>query len=206
MKSLTVRELLKNTYESLERRNPHQEIALPEPALSLIADDSDWHRTRRGYMKYEKTNLFQFNGKKWAISRGESYGSYPARPYDSDFLALELSTEGKSSEQIQKELIEGIGDSSYFRNSLICGMADGNLILNSSGKFGKKMLELLKPKLPDFVTQKPEYDTSVILASTLQHPTIKEMLYKPTFVGFLTETIETILKEFNEKKEGENAK
>ncbi len=57
------------------------------------------------------------------------------------------------------------------------------------------MQEILKPKIEDYVFQKPEYDTSVVLLSTLKHPTKKSMLYKPQFVNFLTDSIETVLKD-----------
>lgn len=221
---LFVRELLKNTYDRLAERNPHQEIVLAEPALAEIANDSDWHRTRIGYMKYEKANFLQLDNKNWAIGRGESYGSYPAEPYDSDILALELVYDEKKSEKIkekirkgrtldlstisidtempviQERLKRGIENSRYFENTLVCGMADGHLATGGRSSwypnpFKERMLELLKPKIDDFIEQKAEYDTRYILASTLRHPTTKLMLYKPNFVDFLTETIEFVLKE-----------
>ncbi|UCG95162.1 MAG: hypothetical protein JSV92_03915 [archaeon] len=195
---LKVRKLLEKTYENLAERNPHKEIRF-EPALSKIADDSDWHRTKIGYMKYESANLFSFNGKNWAVARGERYGDYPAEPYDSDITALEPSEENPASSYIRSKL----ESSCYFRNSLIFGLADGNLAMGTNSSFfenpfEKKMKEILVPKLTDFVAQTPEYDTGAILTSTLQHPATKKMLYKPGFVDFLTETIEKILKEGGE--------
>jgi hypothetical protein len=192
---LKVRKLLEKTYENLAERNPHKEIRF-EPALSKIADDSDWHRTKIGYMKYESANLFKFNGKNWVVARGESYGDYPARPYDSDITALEPSEENPTSNYIRSKL----ASSCYFRNSLIFSLADGNLGVGTNSPFfenpfEKRMKEMLEPRIPDFVAQKPEYDTGALLTSTLQHPVTKEMLYKPDFVDFLTETIEKILKE-----------
>lgn len=193
---LTVRELLKKTYENLAEKNSHKEIIFSEPALAEIADDSDWHRTKIGYMKYESANLFQFNGKKWVLSRGEKCGSYPAKPYDSDITALEPSEENPTTSYVRSKL----ESSCYFRNSLIFALADGNLTIGTSSSFfenpfEKRMKEMLEPRLPEFVVQTPEYDTDMLLASTLQHPVTKEMLYRPDFVDFLTETIETILKE-----------
>lgn len=194
IKGLNVRDLLKSTYSRLSERHNPEEVVLPNRVLAEIANDSDWHRTRVGYMGYESAGLFQFDGKTWAIARGEKCGSYPAEPYDSDLLALELIAEGKTSEQIQEELREGIGRSSYFRNSLIFGMADGNLSLSKDGRFGERMLRRLQPEIQRFITQEPEYDRSVILVSTLQYPTIKRMLYKPEFVDFLADSIEAVLK------------
>ncbi|MBI4154995.1 hypothetical protein HY498_02840 [Candidatus Woesearchaeota archaeon] len=53
VKGLNVRELLKNTYSRLSERHNPQEIVIPNRALAEIANDSDWHRTRVGYMGYE---------------------------------------------------------------------------------------------------------------------------------------------------------
>ncbi len=191
---LNVRELLKSTYSTLTARHNPQQIVLANRALAEIASDSDWHRTRVGYMGYENAGLFQFNGKTWAIARGEKCGSYPAEPYDSDILALELLADRKTPEQIQEELSKGIGQGSYFKNSLIFGMANGNLSLNKEGRFGEEMLKRLQPEIERFIAQEPEYDRSVILLLSLQHPATKLMLYKPEFADFLADSIEAVLK------------
>ncbi len=190
---LNVRELLKETYSRLSSKNNPREIILPNYAFAEIADDSDWHRIRVGSMRYNTVRLFNFNKKCWAISRGERCGSYPAERYDSDLLALEFILGEKTPEQIQEELNEKIEGSSYFRNSLIFGMADGNLALTLDGRFTQEMYEKLGPELQRFILQEPEYNTEVILASTLQHPTTKNMLYKPEFADFLACSIEEIL-------------
>ncbi len=190
---LNVRELLKNTYSELSKRHSPQEVVFTNEVLTEIANDSDYHRTRIGYMGYESSGLFQLDGKTWAIARGEKCGSYPAEPYDSDLLALELLVEGKIFKQIQEELKERIENSSYFINSLVCGMADGNLFSHKEGMFGEEMLKILQPEIKRFIAQEPEYDRSMVLL-TLQHPTKKAMLYKPEFVGFLADSIEAVLR------------
>jgi hypothetical protein len=65
-------------------------LFFPNKALTEIARDSDWHRTKVGYMGYETAGLFEFGGSIWIVGRGEACGSYPADPYDSDILALEF--------------------------------------------------------------------------------------------------------------------
>lgn len=192
---LTIRELLENTYESLAKRNPHQEIILNKPALSEIANDSDWHRTRIGYMRYEKANLFNFSNNDWAVCIGEKFGSYPAERFDSDLSALKLTIEGKKPEQIEEDIRNNFHRYDYFQNSLVFGFRYGNMGISKDSKLGEKMQELLKPKIENFIVQKAEYDETKILCSTLEYPVVKNVLYKPNFVGFLTETIETVLKE-----------
>ncbi len=185
---------MKNTYSILAERNNPREIVFPRRVLTEIADDSDWHRSRSGYMCYKYAGLFHLDGKTWSITRGEKCGSYPAEPYDSDILALELLAEGKTLEQIQKELKEGIEHSSYFRNSLIFGMADGNLSSIEGSRFGREMSRRLQPEINRFIAQEPEYDEGVILVSTLQYPTTRCMLYRQEFADFLADSIEAVLK------------
>ena len=154
-------------------------------------------------MGYESADLFQFDGKTWAIARGEACGSYPADPYNTDILALKFElrrpikrgrTKRKTEKQIQEELSETIKRSSYFRNSLICGMADGRLTLTENGRFTESMLRLLQPRISDFIAQNLETRTDVI-HTDLRPVVSKAVEYKPEFVDFLVETIETVLKE-----------
>lgn len=149
---LSVRELLKATYNRLAERHPHEEMILEGKPIAEIANDSDWHRTRVGYMRYETANLFQFNNKTWAIARGEKCGQYPAEPFDSDILALELSVESKTGEQIKGELEEMIRRSEYFRNSLVFGMADGRIGVGTRHSY-ERMTELLSSGISKFIAQ-----------------------------------------------------
>lgn len=188
---LSVRELLKNTYERLAKRHPHQELVLEGKPTAEIANDSDWHRTRIGYMRYETAKLFQFNDKTWAIARGEKAGSYPADPYDSDILALEFSTEGKSEEQIKEELEEKISRSGYFINSLVFGLADGRISANKNSPFTEKLFQLLSD-ISKFIAQKLEHDEELFYLD-LRPAVSKEMRYTPEFVAYLTDSIEAVL-------------
>ena len=192
-KGLHVRDLLREAYEKLSQQHENKEITFPNRVLTEIANDTDWHRSRTGYMGYKSARTFQFNGKIWVVARGEKCGSYPAEPYDSDIMALEFPLKRRITKATQEELVRKVGESSYFRNSLIYGMADGNLAVSERGRFGKQMLDLLRPKIQEFIAQEPEYDRSIILASTLQYPTTKNMLYKPEFADFLAESFKSVL-------------
>lgn len=190
---VSVRALLKSAYEILSKRNPHRDIILPKSALTEIADGSDDHKTSTGFMGYDSTKLFQFNGKIWVVARGETCGGYPKDSYDSDILAVEFPDKTPPL-KISKDLTQRIRDSSYFRNSLVFGMADGCLGFNDHGKFGMQVFNLLEPRLGEFVAQKAEYNTSVYLASTMEHPAKKRVLYKPEFANVLSDTLEIVLR------------
>lgn len=194
MEGISVRELLQRTYSGLEKKFEHTKVVFQEPAFAKIADDSDWHRTREGFMKYEEANLFRFNGNTWAVTRGEAYGSYPARPYDSDLTAILFQTEGKSKKEIQEELHSEIRSSIFFSNSLIYGMRDGSLAVNEKSPLGKKVLEALKNDVSNHVAKKQEIDTRFI-TTDLRYLCKQPTMYKPEFAEYLTKTIEKILKE-----------
>ncbi len=190
--NLTVRELLQKTYEKLAERNQHEVIVLDNPVFAEIANDTDGYGSRAGGMIYEKVNLFKFNGKKWAVGNGKKSWGYPADPYDSDILALELE---EMPDDMQTGLKEMIEHSTYFKNSLVYGMADGHLAVHKDSRLGEKMLGILKPKISEFITQNPEYNINHLSLSTLSPVNTKRMLYKSEFVDFLTEAIEKILEE-----------
>ena len=190
---LRVRELLKNTYDLLAERNEHEEHKFSSSVLSEIANDSDWHRTRIGYMRYEDAKIYNFN-KEWLISRGEKAGSYPADPYDSDIIGLCIDDK-IDIESFDEEISKRIRRGQYFKNTLLGGMADGRIFGSGGTEQGKKVAETIIPKLEDFVYQKPEYDQQYISLSTLGPVNTKKMLYKQEFPEFIVETIETVLKE-----------
>ncbi len=56
-KGLNVEELLRGTYEKLGERNLARNIGCPDKVFTEIADDSDWHRTRRGFMAQQSCFL-----------------------------------------------------------------------------------------------------------------------------------------------------
>lgn len=189
---LLVGELLENTYTKLCNKNPNIEIILPERVTSEIADDSDYHRFRTGYMGYERIKFFNFNNKSWLIGNGKSCGNYPARPYDSDILSLEFVVD-KNPDKVYKQFKDKIG--SYFRNSLIYGMTDGNLAVSREGRFAKQMMDLLIPKIEKFIAEEPKYNEEILSLDTLKPVNISPMKYKPELVDFLAESIEIVLKQ-----------
>lgn len=192
--ALSVRDLLKQTYLLLNERHNPEKIVFSKKVLAEIANDSDYHRQRIGYMGYEFAGLFEINGKKWAIARGEACGGYPADPYDSDIMALKFELESSSDEEKMNNLTKAIKESEYFKNSLIYGTADGNINVSGRGSFGTKIVDLLRPKIKEFIVQKAEYDSQYISVSTLSPVCKKSIKYKHEFANFLADSIETVLK------------
>ena len=198
--SLTVGKLLTYTYEELTREKTKIIFGEDKKGYAVIGDDSDDHRTRTGYMCYDEVCLIDSNGI-WAIGNGKSWGRYPAKPYDSDLLALPLETKEKTTAQLQEELRESIPKSTYFANSLFYGKDDGtlrtgpneNLIVHIKTPFEKKIKELVMPRVQEFITQ--ETAQGSILFQPEKSVTYKMLLYDTRFIGFLTDATKTVLSE-----------
>jgi len=199
-KGIDIIELFQKTYDLLVKRHSPSQVVFPSEVYVEIADDSDWHRNRKGYMKYSSVGLFQLNGKNWAVTRGVNGGGYPADAYRGDILVLEFdlkraSKDGrkikKTPKTIEEELKGEIENSDYFRNSLIIGMYDGRLASTRSNNRGMRLMELLGDS-SRFVAHEREIRDDVIHLD-LRHVVSSPTLYKLEFVGFLTDSIEKVL-------------
>lgn len=187
---LSARELLEGVYSAL--KDGGREIKLPSKAMSEIANDSDWHRTRVGYTGYESAAILKAGEKEWAVAFGIKCGSYPADPYNCDIAAVQLSGDGRSDEEVAIEIRDALEGNSYFHNSLVYAMADGELAVSKNGHFDQKLLELLRPKVQEFIAQDLEIDSRYF--SMDLRPLVKSAVqYKPEFVVFLRDTIRTVL-------------
>ena len=189
---LSARELLTETFNDLRSKLRGKVVNLSSKATAEIANDSDWHRTRIGYTGYESAVLVDNISKQWAIAFGNKCGSYPADPYNCDIAAVPVSTDGKSEEQVAKEVHEALEGNSYFRNSLIYAMADGKLAVSREGRFGQRVLELLRPKVQEFIAQDLETDSRYFTMDL--RPVVKsDVRYKREFVAFLSDIIQAAL-------------
>ena len=187
---LSVRELLESVYNAL--KDGGREIKLPSKAMAEIANDSDWHRTRVGYTGYESATLLKADDKEWAMAFGTKCGSYPADPYNCDIATVQLSGNGKSDEEVAVEIHDSLEGNSYFRNSLIYAMADGQLAISKDEQFGQKVLESLRPKVQEFIAQDLETDSRYFTMDL--RPVVESAVqYKPEFVFFLRDTLRTVL-------------
>lgn len=192
--SLSVRELFQQVCDKLGEEFKGRQIALPQKAMSEIANDSDWHRSREGYMGYESVVLVQINEKYWVFGCGGACGSYPADPYSSDIIVLPVSPDSKSDEDLAREVYEAIGKTEYFSNTVICGLADGRLCFNKKASFGARMMEVLRSGFNEYVAQRLETDDTVFHMDL--RPVVKSaMRYKLEFVDFLKDSIAGLLRE-----------
>jgi len=154
-------------------KNVTMEVFFPtteEPigAFALIADDSDDHRTRRGYMRYLSFRIITLGSQQFALGLGTAWGSYPARPYENDIMILKVPQAIKDVE-ICKWLEETVPSNRIFRSSVILGMELGELrfpgtawwwlseklLVKDFFRIEKKMSELM-------VTRQGKYNKKIV--------------------------------------------
>lgn len=202
--NITIDELLRRTYSNLSTKLPNQELTLAEPLYLEIADDSDDHRIRKGYMEYKKANIIETSGKTWLIGLGKAYGSYPSKCYNHDILTIELPNKqefinelkswAKEGEyhfksQTGERFVEEIWRSFYFRNSIIYGMDNGSLNARVKSRTGMKLMEALKEMQKNGIIKKNKLEF-IENESKISIPS-KE--YNPKFSIILAEVIGGVL-------------
>ena len=175
------------------RESGDKEIQLLSKALAEIADDSDHHRTRIGYAGYESATLLRIGDKEWAVALGIACGSCPADPYNCDVAAVQISSNGKSDDQVASEVFfNALRNNFYFGESLVYTMADGRLAVCRDGSFGQKVLELLRPRTGEFIMKDLEIDTEHFYLDL--RPVVKSAVrYKPETTTFLADVCRTVL-------------
>lgn len=187
---LSARELLEGVYEAL--KGDGREIKLLSKATAEIADDSDWHRDRRGYTGYESATLLKIGDKEWLVAFGTRCGGYPADPYNCDIAIMRFFGDGTSDERTATEVYDTLKENCYFRKSIIYAMTSGQLMVKSDGYFSQKVLELLKPSIQGFITQ--DLETNPDCFTMDGRPVITTFIqYKPEFVAFLYDAFRKIL-------------
>ena len=169
-KKLSVGEITQQVYERIFKKES-EPFKLSRPAFCEIANDTGYHGIRIGYMRHEEGKVVDLNGKSWFISRGESVGDYPRKPYNSDIIV---------SQTTEPPLIEVVG--AYFGSSLIVGMSNGDIVFPSEGDFGRRLEERVGDDVEQFISKPIKTNTSPVI-------------YKPELVDFLVEQIEYVLRE-----------
>lgn len=190
---LTARQLLRGAMRRLGRRHRSRNVWLQPQARSLIADDSDHHRIRRGYMAYRSAKIIRVGPRVdqnyWLLARGETDGAYPAAAYDSDLQAWPIEPPfecGKRLAEMADTLIER---ACFFQRSLIVALSDGNLFCPTDSRAGARLGILLEGKAGQWMAQRAEYNNELILAATLQPVVIQSYGYRPEAANELANLI-----------------
>lgn len=179
-KAIGITESLERAYSKTIESFRGRKIVFERAPWSEIADDSDWHRTRKGYMKYKEAGVIEINGVKWMIGKGEKCGSYPGDLYVADLMALEVKED--SPEHLTQRIIE----CDYFKGTLIIGMRDG-----SFGERENSIGELFLRDLGNcskFIARPKQIDKDY-LTTDLRPLVTSPTQYDPQFGDFLAENM-----------------
>ena len=178
-------QLLEKVYHGLKEELPCEEIIFPERVFVEIANDSDWHRHKTGYMGYDSVLLFiKTEEKGLVIGCGEACGNYPADPYSRDILLLKIPLIEESPEQLS-EIKRCMEISDYFKNSIIIAIANGRFLI-------KKENKLPLPDVSKFIAQEAEINPDVFnldLSSVYK----KSVSYKQELVDVIVNAIKKII-------------
>lgn len=196
-------EIIDIVFKKIKKKYAEQEIIFPHYVLSLIADDSDWHRTRQGFMRYDSAIIVKLGNKTWVIGKGWSWGDYPAEPYDNDILVTKLgdSLKNELNQELSKKIMDSIssGWNSGFTNSIIAARKSGHLFTGS--RWQEAMTKFVSLKISDFIKKKLEtHKDYITLEVGGAVPAVKSSIkYKWELADFLVETIIEILSNTNSK-------
>ena len=179
-------------FELLNQRNQNILIRFKEPKAAEVADDSDSHRSRYGFMLYKEARIFNFDKRRWAVFFGDETSGYPAEGYLRDLSAIEIKEEFNSENDVENGLTKLIRKSNYFVNSLIHADSSGLLITSTDSRFyGDTSYD---PR--EFIATKEEFDSEgLVFLSVLKRP----RTYKPEIIPKLTETIENVLRNHKDR-------
>ncbi len=124
---LEIHQVCEAVFRTLAERFQGETVELPDGQASAeIADDSDYHRSRSGYMVYNEAVTFAVNNHHWLLILGTDTFGYPADRYACDVSLIALATPTLTGE----EAALVIRHSTYFRHSLFFGYANGLLSIN----------------------------------------------------------------------------
>ncbi|MFA6355385.1 MAG: hypothetical protein WCW65_03100 [Candidatus Paceibacterota bacterium] len=151
---------------------------------SEIADDSDQHRTKRGYMSYKEFTLFEKNGKKWALAFGTKTGDYPGNNFQSDLIAFSI-TEKQTISEIKKEIAYVVPAKSHFKNSFMIVTYDGQLMMRTA------LTQLIGEKMGEFIAREARYTPNFNMDGT--RCVELETSYKKEGAIFIADKLQSLL-------------
>jgi hypothetical protein len=122
---LCVEELLKSVFDAVVRSCDGLVSRMPAGVLAEVGDDSDWHKTNKGYMRYTWAALIE-NGR-WLLAFSENGGGYPADQYACELTLMPVNSTNLAGEELVSKVAEALRTSSYFRNSVFVGLDNGYL-------------------------------------------------------------------------------
>jgi len=180
-------DVVDRVFTELQKKLKGRKLSFKNRVQAEIGNDSDWHRTRIGYMGYDSVYLAKMNGKTWILGRGQACGAYPADPYDSDIFVLEVpeNRQGKTIESM-------ISHQEYFISSAFFATSDGQIAGNKDSDMAQKVLFPLQETWLNYIIEPTKYRDDVIGLDLRPIPS-SQASFKPELVDLLTEKIVNLI-------------
>ncbi len=159
--------VLEKVFERLENKLFGRTLKFPqdEEAKTETYYDNDPHGSTTDYMIYQSIFLAEIDRRVWAIGLGEDSRKLVARHSSRDIIALPIEIDGKTDEQLTKELAERIkNDASFFKASLILTRmngqgADRRLAVSQRSSFYPDLLLSLPEKAEEIIAGDVDSDS-----------------------------------------------
>ena len=148
----------------------------------IIADDSDWHRTKRGYFTYDSVTPVTHNERRWLMTKSVKTGAYPGDFLKGDLAFIPLP--GTVEEGITT--FRNVRDLS---NTLLVGLESGRLVQVPGEPFSSKFFQKYTEELANMAAQQPIMDQDHISLSTLKPLISQEARYSSSAADILVEKI-----------------
>lgn len=201
-KGLGVGEVLEGVYEELVKTSGAREVDFPRAVHTIIADDSDYHRTRRGFMMYEKVLFLPKGEDLWVVAWGRARGGYPADPYDSVITAFVFEKRPEEDELLT-HTEKALEIAAFFSHSLIVGMKSGDLafiekprsyVYTQTNHLAVALGRALEARIQSHhvVTEK-DVNRELIDMGTLRPLVTRATRYSPSIIPVIADAIHTVL-------------
>jgi hypothetical protein len=188
---LNVWQLFDGIYLGLVTRFPARTLryAPPAGASAEVADDSDGHRTRTGVMSYQELSVITVGPKEFLIGVGKPHG-YPADPFATDLLVIPL--EEKIPEvDWDHTVFRIIEESTYFKNTMILGLREGNTTVPKQSIYAKPAQTYLSD-ISAAVANEPKFNPRHMHGDG-RAATEKNMLFKRNSLTFFVDGCTAVL-------------
>ena len=187
--ALTIKMVLEGIYKLMMEKPGAQEYEIN--VSSEVADDSDWHRTRKGSLHYSKALHVHVGNRGWIIAVSTGPRGYPADQFATDLLVypMEVSEEKITTKKIEEYIRKKV---SYFNHSPIIGLASGDIAVSQHSMFYSDVELLFKGGFNRFVEARAEYNQELMHLDG--RPIVqKQTTYQPEFINFWFDALEQIL-------------
>jgi len=190
---ISVLDLFKKVVAKLVLDLRGKKICFPARIEAEIANDSDWHRNRVGYIGYDEAFLVKVQDKQMVIALGEKCGQYPGDQYCCDLVVAFVLAKSKMPKDIKSSVREILSSNTYFHSSTMVAMADGRFGVRQGSPYLAQINAAISARiLSDYTARDLEVDRD-LLTMNLQ-PVVKAgVLYKEEFVDILADILKKVV-------------